>query len=208
MSLQYCYPAKPNIFVGLVPSAQNEQEAKEFRKGIDVKNFILLAGILIIILSINVNSHAQTTMMGGKGLLRTFDAEPVAPGLLYVSPYVLTFLDIPEGSSSVTKDHTVNVGITVGLSRVLEIILQAVPYQDDQHGPWAPPGDTRVGLKFHPQGKRVTQFGLVGFVNLPTAEYHNIQYEPFSYDAVGWGLLGLCTLDFRNTSSSIPLKYV
>lgn len=162
--------------------------------------------LLVIVYTVGSSAVAQTTMMGGKGLLRAQDAEPIDPGLIYISSYVLTFLETVETKGSVTKDHTLNVGFTIGLSQLFEVVVQAVPYQDDQHGPWGPPGDTKLGLKFHPPAKRVVNFGLLSYVNFPTARKHNIKFEPFSCNAFGWGLLGLATFDFRNSAAALPLK--
>jgi len=172
-----------------------------------VKKYIIIyTSIFCNLVVLLVTANAQTTMMGGKGLLRTFDAEPIEPGLLYISPYFLTFLDAEKNGSELAKDHTLNVGFTVGISNVFEIITQAVPYQDVQEGIWGPLGDTKVGLKFHPPSSGVMQFGLLSFAKFPTAPHHNVPFEPFSYDAFGWGLFGLMTFDFRSSSAAIPLK--
>lgn len=170
------------------------------------RGFVFWGTLLAFFGVLSTLSYAQTTMIGGKGLLRAQDAEPVEPGLIYVSPYVLTFLDVPEGSGIVVKDHTMNVGITVGLSQLFEVLAQVVPYQDDHAGPWGPPGDTKLGIKFHPPARYVMQFGLLAYASFPTARKHNVPFEPYSCNAFGWGLLGLATFDFRKASAALPLK--
>jgi len=170
------------------------------------KYIAIYISVFLVMFNLSTIVNAQTTMMGGKGLLRTFDAEPIDPGLLYVAPYFLTFLDPEKDASTLAKDHTLNIGFTVGISQVFEILAQLVPYQDVQKGIWGPPGDTRLGLKFHPPSDGVMQFGLLSYAKFPTARDHNVPFEPFSYDAFGWGLLGLLTFDLRSSSAVIPLK--
>ncbi len=176
----------------------------------NIKNLHVIVAILLIIPAV-FPCHAQVTMNGSKGLLRIFDSETVYPGLLYINPSYLTYAKKSEGKDGeeigFAEDHTLSVGLTLGLSQSFEILAQVVPYQDDQKHIWGPPGDCKVGIKYHvPRKKGLLQFGLLGFATFPTAPAHNVRFEPFSVDKSGWGLIGVTTLDFKAATANIPLK--
>jgi len=84
---------------------------------------------------------SQTTMSGGRGLLRVHSAETIGLQNFYVNTYFLTFL-VRQGKSSLAKDHTLNLALTYGLTDAVEVMVKLVPYQDDQQHIWGPPGDT------------------------------------------------------------------
>lgn len=150
--------------------------------------------------------YSQTTTCGGRGMLRVFSARTVQPSSFHINGYFLTFLidDLPVGLS---KDHTVNLGLTYGLSRHLELTAQIVAYQDDQRHVWGPPGDTQLGLKLHlPLSTSTFGTGLRGYVIFPTAKNHDVPYEPFSSGEIAWGVTGLLTLDMTHTFPLFPLK--
>lgn len=162
---------------------------------------------------------AQVTLGGGRGHLRLLDAEPVPAGDLYVNGFYSVYLkkvhrtaygstgEITGKQEELVSDHTVNLSLTLGLSRLFEIYAHAVPYQDNQQDLWGPVGDTRLGLKVHiPHQGHALQTGFAGFVHLPTAPLHNVPYESYSTGAYGWGLLGLATLDLRSSALALPFK--
>jgi hypothetical protein len=166
---------------------------------------------LMLMLSVAGLSTAQVTLGGGKGTLRIYDSETVYPGLLYINMTYLAYAYKTnrgvEEDGGFAEDHTMNVGFTFGLSKKLELLALVVPYQDDQRHIWGPPGDSKIGLKYHfPRQNSMLQFGLVGFATFPTATLHNVAYEPFSVKKSGWGLLGVATFDFKNSSPGLPLK--
>ena len=76
---------------------------------------------------------AQTTMLGGSGLLRINDAESLVPGQLGIAAHYLGYYEAEENSSNLTKDVTINSGFTLGLSEKLEITAGLTIYQDDNH---------------------------------------------------------------------------
>ncbi len=164
--------------------------------------FVLSAFFLVFPLT----AHSQVTMAGGKGLLRVFEAETVYPGHFYFNPfYNGYFTETATGNSN--EDHTMIFGLTLGLTNSFEVLAQLVPYQDDQTHIWGPIGDTRLGVKFHvPNKGSAIQNGLLAFTTFPTGINHNLPYEPFTYDANGWGLMWLTTFDFRKGAATLPLK--
>jgi hypothetical protein len=155
----------------------------------------------------------QTTIYGGRGLLRVYTAEPIGRGQLFVNSYFQTFLDkranalSSSRNGSLGKDHTFSLGFTLGLSKRAELTLNPVLYQDDQKHIWGPPGDMRLGLKYAtPLVFGGLSTGLGVFVNLPIAKNHNVIYEPYSSGKLGGGVIGLVTLDMTDAFPLVPLK--
>ncbi len=150
---------------------------------------------------------SQTTIYGGRGLMRVYTAEPLGRGQFFVNSYFQTFLDPSKRGGSLGKDHTLSLGFTIGLSKRMELALSPVLYQDDQKHIWGPPGDMRVGLKYAtPLAFGGFSTGLSAFVNLPIAKNHNVAYEPYSSGKLGAGVIGLVTLDMTDNFPLVPLK--
>ena len=164
--------------------------------------FLLAAFILVPALS-----FSQTTSMGGRGLFRTLSAENVQTSQLYFNTYFASFLEPNKVRKDLGQDHTVTVGLTLGISRHLEFMAMLTPYQDDQASIWAPPGDTQLGLKFQtPFSGSVIKTAVHLFTRLPTAKRHNVQFEPFSSGKVTAALLGILSLDLTDSFPLLPLK--
>jgi hypothetical protein len=153
-------------------------------------------------------SDAQTTMFGGRGMLRVFSAESIQPGSFTVNSFVLTFLKEENKATGLSKDYTFNIGLTYGLSNNLELTSQIVAYQDDQEHIWGPPGDLQFGLKLRlPIATSAISTGIRGFFTIPTAKVHNVKFEPFTSDKVGWGVMGLLSFDMTHSFPLFPLKF-
>lgn len=149
---------------------------------------------------------AQTSFNGGKGIYRTLSAEVVGGANIYLNGYFSSYFK-KETESLMVKDHSFMMGLTFGLSRNFETTLGIVPYQDDQKSIWGPPGDTRLGLKYHlPFFNSAFHMGLHGFFVFPTARYANIAYEPYSSGKVAWGSQLLTTISFENVFPMLPMK--
>jgi hypothetical protein len=154
-------------------------------------------------------ASAQTTIYGGRGLLRVFSAEPLAGSQLHVNSYFQTFLanDNPL-SASLAKDYTFSIGLTYAVSRRTEITAQLVPYQDDQKHIWGPPGDTQLGIKYQtPLSSNNVLTGVRAFLIFPTARLHNVPYEPYSSGKLALGAQALLTLDMTESFPLVPLKF-
>jgi len=151
-------------------------------------------------------AFGQTSLFGGRGLYRTYSAEVVGSANLYVNGYFSSYFK-KRSENLMAKDHTLNFGVTFGFFKHFEATLKLTPYQDDQQSIWAPPGDTRLGLKYHiPFFKSAFHLGLKCFADFPTANQANIMYEPFNTDEIGWGGHVLSTLSFANVFPLLPLK--
>jgi hypothetical protein len=180
---------------------------------------ILFLSISLTLLFAASEGLSQVTLGGGKGHLRTLDADPVPAGQLYINGYYSLFAEkittaVPTETGigqreELAVDHTLNLSLTLGLSRTFELMLHAVPYQDNQRDLFGPIGDTQIGVKVHlPNRGSIFQSGLLGFVSLPTAPLHDIPYEGYSTNANGWGIVGLASLDLRSSSIALPVKFV
>ena len=166
--------------------------------------FILIASSLLIC---SQSLLAQTTIFGGRGLLRTHSAEVIGKSHFYVNSFFMTFLQAEQSQTSLGKDYTLSLGLTFGLTEHLEVTSRLTPYQDDQAHIWGPPGDTEIGIKFQTpfSGASILTAGHI-FVKIPTARTHNVAYEPYSSDKVGIGMMAIATFDMTNTFPLFPLK--
>lgn len=163
----------------------------------------MLIGLLLIFASV---SYGQTTIYGGRGMLRVFSAKTVQPGSFYLNSFFMTFLN-NTATAGLEKDYTLNFGLTYGLSSRLELTAQIIAYQDDQRHVFGPPGNTQLGLKWQsPLSSSAFSTGLRGFIIIPTAQNQNVPFEPFSSDKLAWGITGLITLDMTHTFPLFPLK--
>ncbi|MDZ7373933.1 MAG: hypothetical protein ONB23_08160 [candidate division KSB1 bacterium] len=163
----------------------------------------IVAGVAVLVLV--EGGMAQTTMYGGRGMLRVRSARTVGAGNLYLCAHTLHYVE--KVNETLAKDHTLRIALTVGLSNLLELNANVTPYQDTQHGIWGPPGDSEVGLKFrYPYTPEWLQFGLHAFASFPTGAEHPVPYEPYSSGKLAWGLLGIWTLDMREYSRMVPFQ--
>ena len=151
--------------------------------------------------------YAQTTLYGGRGLLRTQSAELIGRSKFYVNTFFSTFLQSTPSRATLGKDHTLNLGLTYGISRSIELTAFLTPYQDDQKHVWGPPGDSQLGLKFKTPFSSNSIFTSVFiFSRFPTAKSHNVPFEPYSSGKIGAGALGIITFDFTDSFPLFPLK--
>jgi len=166
-----------------------------------------LLPVFCLLLAPSLPCVGQTTIYGGRGLMRVFTAEPIGRGQFFINTYFQTFLDSSKRNISLGKDHTLSLGFTLGITRRTEITVSPVIYQDDQKHAWGPPGDMRVGLKYAtPLTFGAFSTGLNLFANIPIAKNHNVAYEPYSSGKFGGGLLGLVTMDMTDAFPVVPLK--
>ncbi len=171
-----------------------------------MKSTLLVAIVLVSIASL---SFAQTTIYGGRGLLRVSSAEPLSGSKFHANSYIQTFItnNNPQ-STSLGKDYTFSIGLTYALGKHTELTAQIVPYQDDQQNIWGPQGDTQIGIKYHfPFSSNNVLTGVRGFLILPTAREHNVPFEPYSSGKVALGAQALFTFDMTESFPIAPLKF-
>ncbi len=130
-------------------------------------------------------SCGQISVNGGRGLFRITSAETINSGNLYVSSFGSAYLR--KSGSSLAKDYHMSLVFTYGICSFLEFDARFVAYQDDQSHIWGPIGDTQIGLKLKiPIESRFIALGVGNKVIFPTAPNHNVPYEAFSADGIGW----------------------
>jgi hypothetical protein len=168
-------------------------------------NFSLIVGFLLLSLSANI--FAQIGFKGGRGLFRVQDAAPVQRGDLYFGGNYSTFSE--KGSTGgLVKDHHFSIHGTYGLSNSLELTAHFVAYQDDQAHIWGPIGDTEIAMKFLiPIGQDSPfKLGIRNSIIFPTAINHNVSYEPFTADKIGWSPGLAASIDFTDLIY-FPIKF-
>lgn len=168
------------------------------------KHFLVLSlSVLLAFKAVSNPVFSQTTLSGGRGTFRVYSAETIQAGSIILNSFFLSFINDDE-TSGFGNDHTWNLGLTYGWTNNLELTMQAIPYQDDQQHNWGPPGDTKLGVKWHlPSSSQRIDTGLRGFLSIPTAKNHNVPFEPFSSGKFSWGVMGLLTFDIPGV---LPLK--
>ncbi len=166
---------------------------------------LLLAGVFLWLLP--ALAASQTTLSGGRGLLRVQSAETVGTRTFYINSFFGSFLQARPAQPSLGKDHTFTIGLTYGFSPVLELTARVTPYQDDQKHVWGPPGDTRIGIKFRtPFSTNSVLSSLWLFTSIPTSKEHNVPFEPYSSGKLGFGGMAIVTFDMTNSFPLFPLK--
>ena len=157
----------------------------------------------ILLLSFVVPLAAQTTSAGGRGMFRVFSAETIQRGSIFITNSYQTFLRTTD-SRGYGNDHTIQLGLTYGLTHSLELTAQIVPYQEDQLHDFSLPGDTQLGVKWRlPLSNQSLVSGVRGFIIVPTGRSHNVPFEPYSSGKLSWGAMGMMTL---NLGQGYPLK--
>lgn len=149
---------------------------------------------------------AQSTILGGSGLLRVQSAEAMIPGQLNATAHALSFVQAQGSSSVLIKDFTVTTGLTFALSETFELTAGVALYQDDGQQLTPMPGDTRLGLKVVPFKWDNIRIGFYPMVVLPTAEYHNVPFEPYSSGKTAVALVSVTTFDLQRSFPLTPLK--
>jgi len=160
----------------------------------------ILGGILLHCLSSPL--LGQISLSGGKGLLRVTSAKPVRSGDLYINLFGSAYFE--KINNALSKEYHLTLSTNYGLTNFLELDIRFVLYQDDQRHIWGPIGDTEMGIKlgFPIDTHKILFFGLRSYLILPTAPNHNVEFEPFSADHVGWTNIVCSTIDFTE-----PIHY-
>ncbi len=152
-------------------------------------------------------ANAQTTIWGGRGLLRVQSAETIGRRTFYLNSYFGTFLLRRPQQTTLGKDHTLTIGLTYGFSSLLEVTALLTPYQDDQQNVWGPPGDSQIGLKFRtPFSSNSILTSIWLFARIPTGKIANVPFEPYSSGKLGAGAMAILTLDMTESFPLFPLK--
>ncbi len=167
-----------------------------------VRILLIIPLLALLLLFRNGVVVAQTTLAGGRGMLRVQSAQTIQRGSFLVSSFFTTFLK--KQASGLVHDHTWHVGLTYGLSDRVEVAALIRAYQDDQRHSYAPPGHSELSIKWHwPLSGRRFHTGGQALLRLPTTQYSNVPFEPFSSGKVAWGAKFLTTFD---VPGQVPLQ--
>ncbi len=169
----------------------------------------IILTLVFLLQTLSATAFAQIALQGGRGLFRLQDASLVQKGDLYIGGFGSFFLGMNKSeSTALTKDYHFSVIATYGAARNLELSTRFVAYQDDQAHIWGPIGDTEFGFKFTiPVGhERIVNVGIRNYFIIPTGKNHNLSYEPFTSDHLGWSPGVAISFDFSNIIY-FPLKF-
>ena len=172
-----------------------------------MKRIANICAAIIFIALVPASLFSQTTLYGGRGLLRTYSAETVGRSKFFINSYFLSFFESENSQASLQKDHTVALCFTYGLNSKAEFYARLTPYQDDQAHIWGPPGDSRLGFKFRtPLSGGILLSAINLFAVLPTGKNHNVPYEPYSSGQLAAGAMAILSFDFTDSFPLFPLK--
>ncbi|MFQ5864611.1 MAG: hypothetical protein ACE5IW_05210 [bacterium] len=163
--------------------------------------------VLIFLLGGVVLPHilnAQINFNGGRGLVYVQSAWTLDQGFLTLRTLTRSFGKVgnfpqPNGTTNALTiwDVTGRFSLNYGLGKHIEVAISPIVYGDTNRGGDGinAPDDLFLTVKFgsfNSPGSPVT-FGLALNSRFPTGGTHNIPFEPYSSDHVGWGLNALVT---------------
>jgi len=142
--------------------------------------------------------QAQTNFSGGNGLSYLQSAWTLDPGSLTVSVNTRGFGSVADftGSDAYTV-WTVSgrFSFNYGVSRHFEVLATPIIYQDTNFGSKAvnAPDDIFLSMKagsFSSPGSSLA-YGVLLSTRIPAGKIHNMPFEPYSANSVGFGLTTL-----------------
>lgn len=140
---------------------------------------------------------------GSRGLMHVTSAWSLKPGYLTLYNHSRFFgkVGVTEMLASRTAttywDVQGSLSLNYGINDHFELALSPVMYQDNHKGGkgYNFPDDLFLRLKvgsYGAQGSAITYGGLIN-LRFPTAEYHNVFFEPYSAGTFEWGVTGLAS---------------
>ena len=167
---------------------------------------------IIFFLSTLSCSLAQGTIInGGHGLIHVKSALNLKSGYLTLYTRNQAFGKIDHTAPTAFWVVQNAFSLNLGISNHIELSISPVVYQDTHKGStgYNFPDDLFIGFKFGSyiiRGSSVVwSISLDG--RLPTGEYHNIFFEPYSTGKVAWGFTGMLSyvknLDYFEESLTI-----
>lgn len=146
--------------------------------------------------------NAQMNFNGGRGLVYVQSAWTLDQGFLTLRTLtrsfgkVGNFTQLNGTTAAITIwDVTGRFSVNYGLGKHIEVAISPIVYGDTNRRKENIPDDLFLSLKFgsfNSPGSPLT-FGFAINGRFPTGGLHNIVFEPYSSDHVGWGLNGLLT---------------
>ncbi len=158
-------------------------------------------GMLVILLFGFTPSLMALGLNGGNGLTYIKSAWNLKPGYLTLYGKTRFFgkvASLTEQVSAVTFwDVQGAFSINYGISDHIELAISPIMYQDNHKrgSGYNFPDDLLLGLKFgsyNLKGSSLT-WAISLDSRFPTAEYHNVPFEPYSAGTIEWGFTGMLT---------------
>ncbi|MFQ5824114.1 MAG: hypothetical protein ACE5JB_08685 [bacterium] len=155
---------------------------------------VLIGGALLRPSIIN----AQINFNGGRGLVYVQSAWTLDQGFLTLRALTRSYGKVGNFPQAITIwDVTGRFSVNYGLGKHIEVAISPIVYGDTNRGGdgFNAPDDLFLTVKFgsfNSPGSPVT-FGFAFNSRFPTGGTHNIPFEPYSSDHVGWGITSLLT---------------
>jgi len=137
---------------------------------------------------------------GGLGLSYVRSAWVLKPGYLIFTTQSRFFgkVSSPTEKNAITYwDVQGSFSLNYGISDHFEVALTPIMYQDNHRGGkgYNFPDDIFLSLKIGSYNIKNSSinYGFLIQTRFPTAEHHNVVFEPYSAGTVSWGFLGLGT---------------
>ena len=148
---------------------------------------------------IAVSTSFGSTLNGGPGLLYTNSAWVQKPGHLTLKTHTRFFGKVKPNSAVTIWNVHGAFSLNYGVTDHLELDLSPVMYQDSHKGEGGKgynlPDDIFLGLKLgsYRLFNNSLSYGAVLQARFPTADNHNLVFEPYSAPSLSWGFTGLMT---------------
>lgn len=163
-----------------------------------MRNSILMSLMVGLILPDAI--FAQLNFNGSKGNFYVRSAWTLSPGYLTIRGHSRFFgksATFPGQSSTTVKDVSSRINVNYGINNHLEFSATTLLYQDTnfEGSEINAPGDLFVALKIGSlaaQGSPMA-YGVVVGARFPTGFIHNVPFEPYATNKVGFGFTGLLT---------------
>ena len=158
---------------------------------------------LLSMMLINSTQTSASMLNGGRGLMHVRSAWSLKPGFLTMYAHSRFFgkvgqLSETSAQSAVTYwDVQGSLSFNYGFNQHIEVALSPIVYQDNHKSGkgYNIPDDLYLRLKFGSYGSKGSSLTFGGMLNFrfPTAEHHNVAFEPYSAGTVEVGGMGLMT---------------
>jgi len=165
--------------------------------------------IILLLALVVAGISVASTPIGGDGLIYLQSARTLPAGHLQFFGGTRFFGKIAGGNQAYTLWNVQGVtALSWGVNKNMEFTLAPIVYQDTNNdrgnaldGQANVPDDLLLNMKIGSFGglESPWMFGGQASVRIPTAESHNIIFEPYSAGSLSFGLSGLLTY-FSNTT--------
>ena len=158
---------------------------------------VVIGGIIFIFLIV---TNAVSKINGGYGLNHVRSAWSLKPGYLTLTTKTHFFGKVSSELQKSAVTYWVVQGafsLNYGVNDHLELALTPIVYQDNHKGQkgYNLPDDLYLSVKlgsYDISGSSI-KYGLMMQTRFPTAEHHNVLFEPYSANSISWGFEGMAT---------------